>query len=154
IDGRTFITMAYLEGGSLADRIERGPLPVREAATLVRTLAEALEEAHRRGIVHRDLKPANVLHNARGQPVVTDFGLARRLTPLSAETLSAQGVVGTPAYMAPEQVNGDTAAIGPATDVYALGVVLYEVLTGTRPFDGALGTLLARITTDRPQSPS
>jgi tetratricopeptide (TPR) repeat protein len=151
IDGRPFLTMAYLDGGSLADRL---PLPVGEAVKLVRTLADALDEAHRAGVMHRDLKPANVLFNGKGQPVITDFGLARQLAAAGPESLSGPGIVGTPAYMAPEQVNGDAGAIGPATDVYALGVVLYEALTGRRPFEGPLGTLLARITTDEPEPPS
>jgi tetratricopeptide (TPR) repeat protein/predicted Ser/Thr protein kinase len=154
IDGRHFITMAYLEGEPLSTQIQRGPLPVIDAVKLARTLADALEEAHRAGIVHRDLKPANILHNAKGQPVITDFGLSRRMTALSVDSLSGQDIIGTPAYMAPEQVNGDTKAIGPATDIYALGVVLYEMLTATRPFDGPLGSLLARIVTDDPEPPA
>ncbi|HJZ94059.1 MAG TPA: serine/threonine-protein kinase [Gemmataceae bacterium] len=154
IDGRPFLTMAYLEGEPLSARVRRGPLPVAEAVRLVRTMAEALDGAHRAGIVHRDLKPANVLHNAKGQPVITDFGLARNLMATSGDSQSGRQIVGTPNYMAPEQVNGDPGAGGPAVDIYALGVVLYELLTGARPFDGPLGTVLARITTDDPEPPS
>jgi tetratricopeptide (TPR) repeat protein/predicted Ser/Thr protein kinase len=154
IDGRHFITMAYLEGEPLSARVRRGPLPVVEAVKLVRTLAEALDEAHRAGVVHRDLKPSNVMANAKGQPVITDFGLARLLTATGGDSQSGQHMVGTPSYMAPEQVNGAAGTVGPAADIYALGVVLYELLTGARPFDGPLGTLLARITTDDPQPPT
>ena len=117
---------------------------------LVRTLADALAEAHRAGIVHRDLKPANILFDRTGPPVVTDFGLARHVSP-TATTSSVSGrVVGTPAYMSPEQVAGDSRAIGPSTDVYALGVVMYELLTGRRPFEGPLYSVLARIGTEHP----
>jgi serine/threonine protein kinase len=154
IDGRPFLTMAYVEGEPLSARVSRGPLPIDEATSLVRTLADALDEAHRAGVVHRDLKPANILYNSKGQPVITDFGLARRSTSTSGMSSSGQGIFGTPAYMAPEQVNGDSKTIGPTSDVYALGVVLYELLTGTRPFDGTLGTLLARITTEDTEPPS
>src|SRR5262249_51521826 len=153
IEGRPFITLAYLDGESLATRLACGPMDVAEAVNLVRTLADALDEAHRSGIVHRDLKPSNILFNSKGQPAITDFGLARRLAPLSSESLTSELLAGTPAYMAPEQINGD-AAIGPATDVYALGVVLYETLTRTRPFEGPLGSLMAQITTNDPEPPS
>jgi tetratricopeptide (TPR) repeat protein len=153
IDGRPFLTMAYLEGEPLSARVARGALPVAEAVRLVRTMAEALEEAHRAGIVHRDLKPGNVMLDGQGRPVITDFGLARNLAVLP-DSRSGQAMVGTPSYMAPEQVNGTAGAGGPPVDIYALGVVLYELLTGTRPFDGPLGTVLARITTDDPEPPS
>src|SRR4051794_4160842 len=153
IAGRPFLTMAYLEGEPLSARVARGALPVAEAVRLVRTMAEALEEAHRAGIVHRDLKPGNVMLDGQGRPVITDFGLARNLAAVP-DSRSGQAMVGTPSYMAPEQVNGTAGAGGPAVDVYALGVVLYELLTGARPFDGPLGTVLARITTDDPEPPS
>ena len=153
IDGRPFLTMAYLDGEPLSARVRRGPLPVAEAARMVRTLAEALAEAHRAGIVHRDLKPANVMVDAAGRPVVTDFGLARNLAA-APDSRSGQAMVGTPNYMAPEQVNGSAGAGGPAVDIFALGVILYELLTGTRPFDGPLGSVLARITTADPEPPA
>src|SRR5262249_30547689 len=111
------------------------PLPARPAAQLVATLAEAIQVAHQGGVVHRDLKPANVLLTADGTAKISDFGLARRLEGETALTQS--GVpVGTPSYMAPEQAKGQTHAIGPAVDVYALGAILYELLTGRPPFQG------------------
>ena len=119
-----------------------------------RTLAEAVQVAHQSGIVHRDLKPANVLLAADGTPKVTDFGLARRLEEASGLTRS--GVpMGTPSYMAPEQARGEKGAIGPATDVYALGAILYEMLTGRPPFraETATGTL-QQVLHDEPVPPS
>jgi tetratricopeptide (TPR) repeat protein len=157
VGGRCYLTMAYVEGESLATALKRGPLPQAEAAAVVRTLAAALGEAHRRGVVHRDLKPANILLNAKGQPVVTDFGLAKRLAPSAASSgpPTLEGIlVGTPAYMAPEQVNGEAGAVGPATDVYALGVILYELLTGRPPFEGAVATTLVAVASQPPEPPS
>jgi len=154
IDGQPFLTMAYVDGETLAAHVARGPLPVAEAARLTRTVALALDAAHRAGIVHRDLKPANVMLDAAGQPVVTDFGLARNLAAPAADSRSGEALVGTPHYMAPEQVNGTAGAGGPGVDVFALGAVLYELLTGARPFDGPVGTVLARITSADPVPPA
>jgi eukaryotic-like serine/threonine-protein kinase len=135
VDGRAYFTMELIEGGSLAQQIQGVPQPVRKAAALVATLADAVRAAHQSGIVHRDLKPANILLTADGTPKVTDFGLARRLQGGGGLTLS--GVpMGTPSYMAPEQAKGQGDAAGPTADVYALGAILYELLTGRPPFKG------------------
>jgi serine/threonine-protein kinase len=132
VDGRPYFTMELVEGGSLSAKIEDTPQPAGWAASLVATLAGAIQFAHQRGIVHRDLKPGNVLLTADGVPKVTDFGMAQRLEEEEGLTLSGV-LLGTPSYMAPEQARGDKRAIGPATDVYALGAILYRLLTGRPP---------------------
>jgi len=128
-----YFTMEYVEGGSLAQKLAGTPQPARQAAALLATLAAAVHAAHATGTIHRDLKPANILLAADGTPKVSDFGLARRLDGDTALTRTGT-VLGTPSYMAPEQVEGKPDAVGPATDVYALGAVLYELLTGRPPF--------------------
>jgi serine/threonine-protein kinase len=133
VDSRLYFTMEFVEGGNLAEQLRGVPQPARQAAALVATLADAIQAAHQCGIVHRDLKPGNILLTKDGTPKVTDFGLARRLESGAGLTLS--GIpMGTPSYMAPEQARGDRDAIGPATDIYALGAILYELLTGRPPF--------------------
>jgi serine/threonine-protein kinase len=131
-DGLPFFSLEFCPGGSLERKLGGTPLPPREAARLVQTLALAMQAAHERGIVHRDLKPANVLLAEGGTPKVTDFGLAKKLDE-SGQTPSG-AVVGTPSYMAPEQAGGKGREVGPAADVYALGAILYECLTGRPPF--------------------
>jgi serine/threonine protein kinase len=156
-DSRPYLTMAYIEGETLAARLRRaGPPPIPEALALVRAVARAMAEAHDRGIVHRDLKPANIIIDRRGQPVVMDFGLALRATATDDLRLTLSGVaMGTPAYMPPEQAGGDHDAIGPPADVYALGIILYELVTGRVPFQGkTFGKLLAQIERDPPPVPS
>jgi serine/threonine-protein kinase len=130
--GRPYFTMELVDGGSLAQTLTGAPLPVERAAELVGILAAAVQAAHTAGVVHRDLKPANVLLTIDGTPKVSDFGLARRLS--DAAGLTHTGVaLGTPSYMAPEQAGGKLSAVGPAADVYALGAILYECLTGRPP---------------------
>jgi serine/threonine protein kinase/WD40 repeat protein len=141
--GQHYFSMGYVEGQSLADKLVDGPLPPREAAELTKKLAEAVAYAHEEGVIHRDLKPANVLLDKSGQPRITDFGLAKKLEADSHLTGTGQ-ILGTPSYMPPEQAAGTTAEVGPATDVYALGAVLYALTTGRPPFQAAnpMDTLL------------
>jgi len=133
--GMPFCSLEYLAGGSLARKIGGKPQPVDEAARIGEILASAMEVAHQRGIIHRDLKPANVLLAADGTLKITDFGLAKRLEGDSSQTRSGT-ILGTPSYMAPEQARGETHKVGPAADQYALGAILYELLTGRPPFQG------------------
>jgi serine/threonine protein kinase len=147
IEDVPYFTMALIEGPNLGCWIEeRGGLSPREAAVLVRKLALAMQYAHAHGVIHRDLKPSNVALE-RGEPVILDFGLARQ----GDSRLTLEGsVMGTPAYMAPEQVEGDVAAIGPTCDIYSLGAVLYELLSGRPPFDGPPMATLAKILNEIP----
>jgi serine/threonine protein kinase len=133
--GQLFFSMELLAGGTLANRLQGQPMPERDAAELVRTLAQAVEAAHRQGVVHRDLKPSNVLFASDGTAKITDFGLAKVLDEDSNETCS-DAVLGTATYMAPEQARGDSCKVSPSADVYALGAILYEALTGHPPFRG------------------
>ncbi|MFO0949698.1 MAG: serine/threonine-protein kinase [Isosphaeraceae bacterium] len=135
-EGVPFVELEYLEGGSLAARLDNTPWPPREAAKLVEMLARALAEVHRLGVVHRDLKPSNVLLTADGTPKIADFGVSRRLGVDSGLTRT-DAVLGSPSYMAPEQAGGSARAVGPAADLYALGAIFYELITGRPPFRGA-----------------
>jgi hypothetical protein len=160
-DGRPFFALEYVAGGSLAERLAGQPLPPPDAARLVAALAEAMHLAHSRNLVHRDLKPANVLLAGGAdtpvgqcQPKVTDFGLVRQLDADSGQTYDGV-VIGTPSYMAPEQAEGRARSAGPATDVYALGAILYECLTGRPPFEGAtLQETLDHVRVREPAAPS
>jgi serine/threonine protein kinase len=134
--GLPYISLEYCQGGTLAAHLGAGPLPPREAARLVETLARAMDAAHERGIIHRDLKPTNVLFTAAGRPKISDFGLAKMMDAPAGWTASG-AILGTPSYMAPEQAAGKTAETGPAADIYALGAILYECLTGYPPFRAA-----------------
>jgi hypothetical protein len=134
--GCPYLALEYVGGGSLAQHLDGTPVASRQAAELVLALASGIQHAHEKGIVHRDLKPANVLLQTDGLPKITDFGLAKRIESAQAHTQTGT-ILGSPSYMAPEQAAGHSAEIGPATDVYALGVILYELLTGRPPFKGA-----------------
>jgi WD40 repeat protein len=153
-EGKPYFSLEYVAGGSLAGQLHGTPLPVEQAAQLVEVLARAIHVAHQQHIVHRDLKPANVLLLPDGTPKITDFGLAKKLDDATAQTQSG-ALLGTPSYMAPEQAGGRTYEIGAATDVYALGAILYETLTGRPPFKAATAfDTLAQVCVQEPVPPS
>jgi serine/threonine-protein kinase len=133
-EGMLYLAMELVEGETLARRLARGSLPLREAAELVQTIASAVEYAHRQNVIHRDLKPSNVLLARDGTPKVSDFSLAKILEEGREKLTATDAVMGTLVYMAPEQAAGRTSEIGTRTDVYALGTILYESLTGVPPF--------------------
>jgi predicted Ser/Thr protein kinase len=157
LDGIPYLTMAYIEGRTLAEML-RGdwkPLPPPRAAALVHKLALALTEAHSHQVIHRDLKPGNIMLTADGEPVLMDFGLARRDDSGDIRLTQQGAVLGTPAYMAPEQAKGDSRTVGPRCDIYSLGVLLYELLTHRLPFRGVdTFAVLAKVMTEAPPPPS
>ncbi len=148
--GHPYFSLELVEGGTLKEKLQGTPQPANESAALLETLAGAVAYAHQKGIVHRDLKPGNILLTTEGVPKVADFGLAKELErqgaspPVEPEGLRPAvsyaghteegGILGTPAYMAPEQAWGESRAVGPPADIYSLGVILYEMLTGRPPF--------------------
>jgi tetratricopeptide (TPR) repeat protein/WD40 repeat protein/tRNA A-37 threonylcarbamoyl transferase component Bud32 len=134
--GMPFLALEYVPGGNLAEQIRGNPWEARRAAAMVERLARAVSHAHEHGVVHRDLKPGNVLLTATGEPKLTDFGLAKRIDT-DADLTRTGTICGTPSYMAPEQAAGKAREIGPAADVWALGAILYELVTGLPPFRGA-----------------
>ncbi len=155
VDSQHYFTCDFVEGTSL-EALAKTALPVRRAVELVRAVAEALAAAHAQGIVHRDVKPGNVLVDAAGRPYVTDFGLAKDVADEHRVALTTEGdIVGSPAYMSPEQAQGMVDGVGPASDQFSLGVVLYELLTGRRPFDDhGIPNLLRSIQERDPVRPS
>src|SRR5215510_11751927 len=152
-DGRLYFSMDYVEGQSLAALVREHPLPEETAARHVKTAAEAIHYAHRQGFLHRDLKPSNILIDESNQPRITDFGLAKRMDSDSRLTITG-AVLGTPSYMSPEQAAGKSDQVGPASEVYSLGAILYELLTGRPPFQAAtpLDTVLLVLNSE-PVSP-
>jgi serine/threonine protein kinase/Leucine-rich repeat (LRR) protein len=155
IDGTHYISMGYIEGKPLSAFIRPDkPLSEKQAVMIIRKLAVALNEAHGKGIVHRDLKPDNVMIDQRSNPVIMDFGLARRSTGADDIRVTQGGqMLGTPAYMSPEQVEGDVDLMGPRSDIYSLGVMLYEMLTGRLPYEGSIASVLAQIIKGQPKQP-
>lgn len=152
-DGIPYLTMAFVEGRPLCDPADT-PLPAERVAEVIRKVALALGYAHDRGVVHRDLKPSNILIDTVGEPVVTDFGLARR-EGAGDPQLSRDGVpLGTPAYMSPEQVVGKSDAIGPASDIFSLGVILYQLLAGRLPYHGGAAEVMVQVVTEPAPPPS
>ncbi len=151
-EGTPFIVSEFVAGVTLSDWLTGRKPTFPESARLVATLADALEYAHERGVVHRDVKPSNVLLDARGEPQLTDFGLAKRDVGEITMTLEGQ-VLGTPAYMSPEQARGDGHRVDGRSDVYSLGVILYELLTGELPFRGNTRMVLHQVLYDEPRAP-
>jgi len=155
IEGTHYISMAFIDGHPLSAFIRAKPQPERQILIVVRKLAQALEEAHERGIVHRDLKPANIMVDKRNEPIIMDFGLARKLEREQSVRIRQSGMlIGTPAYMSPEQIEGEPDKVGRASDQFSLGVILYELLTGQLPFRGSLSAVMAQIITKDPTPPS
>jgi serine/threonine-protein kinase len=134
-DGSCYFSMQFIEGGQLDEVVKRTPMSIRHAAELLVKIARTVHFAHEQGILHRDIKPGNILLDRKGEPHLTDFGLARLVETESTVTRTLE-VLGTPSYMAPEQATGKNAELTSATDVYGLGAVLYQLLTGHPPFAG------------------
>ena len=154
VDGRAYFTMELVGGGSLSQKLGGTPQPAQYCSSVTETLARAIHAAHLAGIVHRDLKPANILLTPDGTPKISDFGLARHFEGQSDLTLD-MAKIGTPSYMAPEQVIGKPGEVGPSADIYALGATLYELLTGRPPFRGETHTETERqLLTREPVRPS
>jgi serine/threonine protein kinase len=154
VGGVHYLTMAFIDGRPLSRAIaERQLGDARAVAALTQKIARGLQKAHEQGIIHRDLKPDNIMVDAEGEPIVMDFGLARRLDEDVRLTMPGR-LLGTPAYMSPEQVDCDPDKVGPATDIYSLGVVLYQMLAGRLPFQGSLTAILRQIAGTQPPRPS
>jgi serine/threonine protein kinase len=152
--GIHFLTMDYVEGQDLAGVLkDTAAADALQVVDIIRKIALALAEAHQAGIVHRDLKPSNIMLDRRGEPMVMDFGLARREQQGEAGITHQGAIVGSPAYMPPEQVAGEGHAAGPTADVYSLGVVFYQLLCRRLPFEGTVGAVLAQVLTTRPGHP-
>jgi serine/threonine-protein kinase len=154
-DGLPYFSLEFVDGQPLDKKIGGVPYAPREAAHLIETLARAMHFAHQRGIVHRDLKPANILTTRDGVAKIADFGLAKRFEEGDSSQTKSGTIMGSPSYMAPEQARGDVRKIGPLSDLYALGAILYELLTGRPPFHGASPMdTMTQVTRDEPVPPS
>ncbi len=153
INGIRYLTLKYIAGRTLADVLADGPMPLRDAVKLCGQVAEALHAAHRSGVVHRDLKPGNIMLDETGRPYVMDFGLARRDSADASLTRTGE-VFGTPAYMPPEQARGDSVRVGPRSDVYSLGAMLFQMITGRLPFMGSAAEVFSQILREPAPAPS
>jgi tRNA A-37 threonylcarbamoyl transferase component Bud32 len=144
-DGQPYFVMRYMTGGTLSDRLAKGPLTIPEAAHIIDRVASALDEAHAKGFIHRDLKPGNILFDRAGEPYISDFGIAK--FSASQTNVTGSAIVGTPAYLSPEQAQGD-ANIDGRSDIYAVGVILFEMLSGRQPYeaDTPMGVVVKQIT--------
>jgi len=152
-DGSCYFSMKFIEGGQLDEMVRHEPMPIRRAVELIAKVARTIHYAHERGILHRDIKPGNILLDAKGEPHLTDFGLARLVETESTVTRTME-VLGTPSYMAPEQAVGNNSAVSSVTDVYGLGAVLYQLLTGHPPFAGGTTFETVRLVLDtNPRKP-
>jgi serine/threonine-protein kinase len=153
--GCPYFTMEYLNGGSLSDRVKERPMPAKDAARMIGTLADAIHAAHQSGIIHRDLTPSNILFTTDGLPKITDFGLARHMDGNTGGLTLMGAAVGTPGYMAPEQADGRGTKTGPAKDVYALGAILFKLLAGRPPFQAeTTASTIRHLLFDDPVSPA
>lgn len=152
-EGQLFLVMRLMTGGSLQERLRRGPMAAADVSRIVSRLADALDTAHAMGVIHRDLKPGNILFDEYGNPMISDFGIAKLALDAGAATLTQTGsIVGTPAYMSPEQVRGDS-DIDRRSDLYSFGIIVYEMLTGKPPFraDTPYGLLMQHVTAPIPR---
>jgi serine/threonine-protein kinase len=149
-DGQPYFVMRYMNGGSLSERIKAGVFSIEEAIQILGAIAPALDEAHSKGIVHRDIKPSNILFDKRGNPYISDFGIAK-LSQAQSGNVTGSAIIGTPAYMAPEQAQGTD--VDGRADIYALGIILFEMLTGKQPYeaDTPMAVAIKHITDPVPQ---